>query len=42
MAEELKTVAKFDNAMSAHITAGMLNENGIPPQCSERTPPTSH
>lgn len=30
MAEELKTVAKFDNAMSAHITAGMLNENGIP------------
>lgn len=30
MAEELKTVAKFDNATSAHITAGMLNENGIP------------
>ena len=29
MAEELKTVAKFDNAMSAHITAGMINENGI-------------
>jgi hypothetical protein len=30
MAEELKTVAKFCDAMSAHITAGMLNENGIP------------
>ena len=30
MAEELKTVAKFSDAMSAHITAGMLNENGIP------------
>ncbi len=29
MAEELKTVAKF-STMSAHITAGMLNENGIP------------
>lgn len=30
MAEEFKTVAKFNDAMSAHITAGMLNENGIP------------
>ncbi len=30
MAEDLKTVAKFRDAMSAHITAGMLNENGIP------------
>lgn len=30
MAEEFKTVAKFSDAMSAHITAGMLNENGIP------------
>lgn len=30
MAEELKTVARFRDAMSAHITAGMLNENGIP------------
>jgi len=27
---ELKTVAKFDNRISAEITAGMLNENGIP------------
>ncbi len=30
MAEELKTVARFRDAMSAHITAGMLNDNGIP------------
>jgi len=30
MSEELKTVAKFNDALSAHITAGMLNENGIP------------
>ncbi len=30
MAEDFKTVAKFNDAMSAHITAGMLNENGIP------------
>lgn len=30
MAEDFKTVAKFSDAMSAHITAGMLNENGIP------------
>ena len=28
MAEDFKTVAKFSDAMSAHITAGMLNENG--------------
>jgi hypothetical protein len=27
---ELKTVATFTNATLAHITAGMLNENGIP------------
>jgi len=30
MKEEFKTVAKFRDAMSAHIAAGMLNENGIP------------
>jgi len=31
MAEgELKTVATFTEATSAHILAGMLNENGIP------------
>jgi hypothetical protein len=30
MKEEFKTVASFCDAMSAHITAGMLNENGIP------------
>ena len=30
MAEDFKTVAKFSDAMSAHITAGMLNDNGIP------------
>ena len=27
---DFKTVAKFNDAASAHITAGMLNENGIP------------
>lgn len=27
---ELKTVAKFTDRISAEITAGMLNENGIP------------
>ena len=26
---DLKTVASFTDAMSAHITAGMLTENGI-------------
>ena len=26
----LKTVARYRDAMSAHICAGMLNENGIP------------
>lgn len=30
MEEEFKTVARFNDAMSAHITAGMLNDNGIP------------
>lgn len=30
MEEEFKTVARFKDAMSAHILAGMLNENGIP------------
>lgn len=30
MEEEFKTVAKFSDPMSAHITAGMLRENGIP------------
>ena len=29
MKDELKTVAVFNDPMSAHITAGMLNENGI-------------
>jgi len=29
MKEEFKTVAKFRDPMSAHILAGMLNENGI-------------
>lgn len=29
MADELKTVAKFSDAMSAEITAGMLRANGI-------------
>jgi hypothetical protein len=29
MKEEFKTVAKFRDAMSARILAGMLNENGI-------------
>lgn len=28
--EDLKTVASFTDAMSARITAGMLNDNGIP------------
>lgn len=28
--DNLKTVAVYYNAMSAHITAAMLNENGIP------------
>jgi len=28
--EEFKTVATFYDALSARITAGMLNENGIP------------
>jgi len=27
---EFKTVAKFSDPTLAHITAGMLNENGIP------------
>ena len=27
---ELKTVARFTEATRAHITAGMLNDNGIP------------
>ncbi|MCR5003722.1 MAG: DUF2007 domain-containing protein [Bacteroidales bacterium] len=27
---EFKTVASFTDATLAHITAGMLNENGIP------------
>ena len=27
---DLKTVASFTDAMSAHITAGMLTDNGIP------------
>ena len=30
MEEEFKTVARFKDAMSARILAGMLNENGIP------------
>ena len=30
MEEEFKTVARFRDAMSAHILAGMLNDNGIP------------
>ncbi len=30
MAEDFKTVAKFNDSMSAHITAGMLRDNGIP------------
>lgn len=30
MEQEFKTVAKFNDPMSAHITAGMLRENGIP------------
>ena len=30
MANELKTVARFRDAVGAHICAGMLNENGIP------------
>jgi hypothetical protein len=30
MEDEFKTVAKFSDPMSAHITAGMLRENGIP------------
>lgn len=32
MKEEFKTVATFNDAMSAEITAGMLRENGIPAQ----------
>lgn len=28
--EEFKTVAEFNDALSAQITAGMLRENGIP------------
>lgn len=30
MEQEFKTVAKFNDPVSAHITAGMLRENGIP------------
>lgn len=29
MNEEFKTVAKFSDAMSAEIAAGMLNANGV-------------
>lgn len=32
MKEEFKTVACFNDLMSAEITAGMLRENGIPAQ----------
>lgn len=32
MKEEFKTVASFNDIMSAEITAGMLRENGIPAQ----------
>lgn len=32
MKEEFKTVAKFTDAISAEITAGMLRSNGIPAQ----------
>lgn len=32
MKEEFKTVACFNDIMSAEITAGMLRENGIPAQ----------
>lgn len=32
MKEEFKTVALFNDAISAEITAGMLRENGIPAQ----------
>lgn len=28
--EDFKTVAEFNDALSAQITAGMLRENGIP------------
>ncbi|MBQ5486856.1 MAG: DUF2007 domain-containing protein [Bacteroidales bacterium] len=28
--EEFKTVAEFNDALSAQITVGMLRENGIP------------
>ncbi len=28
--QQFKTVATFQDVMSARITAGMLNENGIP------------
>lgn len=28
--QQFKTVATFQDVMSAQITAGMLNENGIP------------
>ncbi len=33
----LKTVAKFNNTVSAEITAGMLRENGIPAQVFGQT-----
>ncbi len=32
MEKEFKTVARFNNSISAEITAGMLRENGIPAQ----------
>lgn len=37
MKEEFKTVMKFNNPMSAEITAGMLRENGIPAQVFGQT-----
>ena len=32
MKKEFKVVAEFNNVIQAQITAGMLNENGVPAQ----------
>ena len=37
MNEALKTVARFSDPMSAEITAGMLNSNGIPAEVFGQT-----
>lgn len=36
MKQELKTVARYSDQMSADFAAGLLNANGIRPKCSVR------